>query len=68
MTNREFYNAVANGVVNDEIISFAKKAIIKMDERNTIARRNSKPPKTAIKHEFIKVKDIILLLREKGLY
>lgn len=68
MTNREFYNAVANGVVNDEIISFAKEAIIKMDERNTIARRNSKPPKAAIKHEFIKVKDIILLLREKGLY
>lgn len=54
MTNREFYNAIANGTMNDEIKAFAKEAIVKMDERN--AKRNSKPSKTAIENEPIKEK------------
>ena len=52
MTNREFYNAIANGTMNDEIKAFAKDAIVKMDERN--AKRNSKPSKTSIENEPIK--------------
>lgn len=52
MTNREFYNAVANGTMNDEIKAFAEGAIVKMDERN--ARRNSKPSKTSVENEPIK--------------
>lgn len=54
MTNRQFYNAIANGTMNDEIKAFAEKAIVKMDERN--AKRNSKPSKTAIENEPIKEK------------
>ena len=52
MTNREFYNAVANGTMSDEIKDFAKDAIVKMDERN--AKRNSKPSKTSVENETIK--------------
>lgn len=52
MTNREFYNAIANGTMNDEIKGFAKDAIVKMDERN--AKRNSKPSKTSVENEPIK--------------
>lgn len=54
MTNREFYNAIANGTMNDEIKAFAEEATVKMDERN--AKRNSKPSKTAIENEPIKKK------------
>lgn len=56
MTNREFYNAIANGTMNDEIKAFANNAIIKLDERN--AKRSSKPSKTAIENEPIKEKII----------
>lgn len=56
MTNREFYNAIANGTMNDKIKAFAEKAIVKMDERN--AKRSSKPSKTAIENEPIKEKII----------
>ena len=52
MTNREFYTAIAQGAMNDELIAFAQEAIVKMDERN--AKRNSKPSKTAVENEPIK--------------
>lgn len=52
MTNREFYTAVAQGAMNDELMAFAQEAIVKMDERN--AKRNSKPSKAAIENEPIK--------------
>ena len=45
MTNREFYDAIINGTINDEIIAHAKDAVAKMDARN--ARRAEKPSKTA---------------------
>ena len=54
MTNREFYNAIVNDTMNDEIKAFAEEAIIKLGERN--AKRNSKPSKTAIENEPIKAK------------
>ena len=46
MTNREFYTAVINNQMNgteitDEMVTFAKEAIAKLDERN--AKRASKP-------------------------
>jgi methylphosphotriester-DNA--protein-cysteine methyltransferase len=46
MTNREFYTAVINGDVydNEELITFAKDAIAKLDARN--AKRASTPSKT----------------------
>lgn len=52
MTNREFYTAIANGTMNDEIKAFAEEAIAKMDERN--AKRSSKPSKISIENAPIK--------------
>lgn len=52
MTNREFYTAIAQGAINDELIAFAQEAIVKMDERN--AKRSSKPSKTSIENAPIK--------------
>lgn len=46
MTNREFYEAIINGTVNDEIIEKAKAEVEKMDARN--AKRASTPSKTAV--------------------
>jgi len=40
MTNRDFYNAVINANINEEMTSFATEAIAKLDERN--AKRASK--------------------------
>lgn len=53
MTNREFYNAILSAEVNDELKAFAEEAIAKMDARNE--KRSSKPSKTAIANEPIKV-------------
>ena len=51
MTNRDFYNAVINANINEEMTSFATEAIAKLDERN--AKRASKPSKTQIANEPI---------------
>lgn len=53
MTNREFFEAIINGTMNDEIVAHAKSAIEKLDEKN--AKRNNKPSKTQIENEPIKV-------------
>lgn len=41
MTQRDFYNAVINANISEEMTSFATEAIAKLDERN--AKRASKP-------------------------
>lgn len=46
MTNREFFEAIINGTINDEIKAHAEEAIEKMDARN--AKRANTPSKTAI--------------------
>ena len=46
MTNREFFTAISNGTMNDEIVAHAATALEKMDAANE-ARKN-KPSKTAI--------------------
>ena len=51
MTQRDFYNAVINANINEEMSSFAIDAIAKLDERN--AKRASKPSKTQIANEPI---------------
>ena len=63
MTNREFYNAIINGTMNEEIKAFAEQAIAKMDARNE--KRSSKPSKKSIENEPIKA-DIIKFITEKG--
>ena len=59
MTNREFYTAIVNGTLNDEVIAHASEAIVKLDERN--AKRSSKPSKTQIANEPIikAIRDIL---------
>lgn len=46
MTNREFFENIINGTINEDIVAHAKDAIAKMDARN--ARRAAAPSKTAI--------------------
>ena len=53
MTNREFYTAIVNSNVSDELKTFATDAIAKLDARN--AKRSSKPSKKSIENEPIKV-------------
>lgn len=48
MTNREFYTAIANGTINDEVIAHASASLEKMDAANE-ARKN-KPSKTALEN------------------
>ena len=52
MTNREFYTAIMNGTVTDEVKSHAAEAITKLDERNQ--KRSSKPSKTQLENEPVK--------------
>lgn len=52
MTNREFYTAIVNGTINEEVIAHASEAIVKLDERN--AKRASKPSKKSLENEPIK--------------
>ena len=54
MTNREFYTAIINGTINEDVISHASDALVKLDERN--AKRASKPSKKSLENEPIKVK------------
>ena len=48
MTNREFYNVIASGIVTEEAIAHATASLEKMDAANE-ARKN-KPSKTAIEN------------------
>lgn len=52
MTQREFYTAIVNGEMNEEVMAFATEGIAKLDARN--AKRASTPSKTAIANEPIK--------------
>lgn len=52
MTNREFYTAISEGKLTDEIKEFAVASLEKLDARN--ATRNSKPSKTQLENAPIK--------------
>jgi len=49
MTNREFYNAVINANVNDEITEYATAALAKMDATNE--KRRNTPSKKAVENQ-----------------
>ena len=51
MTNREFYTAVVNGTITEEVIEKAQSEIEKLDVRN--AKRAEKPSKTQLANEPI---------------
>ena len=52
MTYREFYTAIVNGEMNEELQAFATEAIAKLDTRN--ANRKARPSKVAEANEPIK--------------
>ena len=65
MTNREFYNAIINGEMNEEIVTFAQAAVEKLDARN--AKRAATPSKVQKENEPIK--DAILgVLAAEGVH
>lgn len=54
MTKREFYKAIANGQITDELMNFAIELIARMDEANV--KRKSTPSKKQKENEAIKTK------------
>ena len=52
MTNREFFNAIINANVSDELTAHATAELEKLNKRN--AQRSSKPSKTQLENEPIK--------------
>jgi predicted transcriptional regulator len=63
MTNREFFEAIKNGTMNEEVQTHATAEIEKMNAHNE--KRATTPSKTAIANEPIKLK-IIEFLTEKN--
>lgn len=59
MTQREFFNAVINGQINDEVIAHANEEIAKLDTRNA-----KKSEKTANAHTEEKTQ-ILAVLTDK---
>ena len=47
MTNKEFYQAVVNAAISDELTEFANKAIAKLDEKNRKKRETTSPNQAA---------------------
>lgn len=66
MTNREFYTAIVEGKLNDEVKAFATASIEKLDARN--ATRNSKPSKTQLENAPIKQALVEYLTANDGAY
>lgn len=52
MTYREFYTAIVNGEITEEVVAKATEEIAKLDTRN--ANRASRPSKVALANEPIK--------------
>lgn len=64
MTNREFYNAIINGSMTDEVKAHAAEALSKLDERNQ--KRSSKPTKTQLENEPVKTAIVDYLILHGG--
>lgn len=54
MTNREYHESIANGIMNDELMAHARAELEKMEKR--AAERAAKPTKKQIENEPIKTK------------
>jgi hypothetical protein len=52
MTARNFYNAIANGTINEELMAYAAEAIKKMDEANE--KRKTKVSPSQMENEKLK--------------
>ena len=52
MTNREFYTAIVNGTLTEDVVAKAHEEIAKLDARN--AKRSAKPSKKSLENAPIK--------------
>lgn len=60
MTNREFYEAVANGTMNEEMMTFAQEAIAKMDTANEKRREAMSAKRVEKEAEKAPIREAIL--------
>lgn len=63
MTSREFFNAVIEGNITDEIKDFAKSQIEKLDSKN--AKRKSTDSKTQTANKAIKTSLLFIMEKDK---
>ena len=59
MTNREFFTAIVNGEITEEVVTKAGEEIAKLDARNE--RRKNTPSKKSVENEPIKAKIVEFL-------
>lgn len=57
MTNREFFEAIINGEISEEIVTKAKEELVKLDARNS-KRAEAKATKREV--EYAPIEDAIL--------
>lgn len=60
MTNREFYTAVSNGEMNDELMAKATELIEKMDEANAKRAKKVLEKKQAAEDEKAPIREALL--------
>lgn len=68
MTNREFYTAVSNGEMNDELMAKAAELIEKMDEANAKRAQKVLEKKQAAEDEKAPIREALLnAMNEEGM-
>lgn len=65
MTTRDFFKAIVEKAIDDELTTYAQTELQKMDERN--AKRRERPSKAQLANEPYKVKIAELLNGSEGL-
>ena len=60
MTNREFYTAVSNGEMNDELMAKAAELLEKMDEANAKRAKKILEKKQAAENEKAPIREALL--------
>lgn len=65
MTNREFYTAIVNGTMNEDIQAFAKSALARLDSKNE--KRRNTDTKAQIANKALIV-DIISSMTDGTIY
>lgn len=68
MTNREFYTAISNGEMNDELMAKATELIEKMDEANAKRAQKVLEKKRAAEDEKAPIREALLnAMNEEGM-
>lgn len=66
MTNREFYTAISNGEMNDELMAKATELIEKMDEANAKRAQKVLEKKQAAEDEKAPIREALLNAMNEG--